>query len=151
MSLQPQPENAPKLSPENVTESTPESSPKATSGNAQKSPLPVKPMQPSNINTEVAGIIRQKVTEAAKELEQIMSVEFLGKAIEAETKRRTSAIIRDALKYARNRAKAEKISSRVLADAALDQVGMKRGSSHADKAAKKAPPAADPKGGDNAS
>ena len=142
MNLQPAPDNAPNP--------VPDTPPKAVTEVAQKAALPTKPA-PLTISAEVTLIIREKVMEAAKELRKIIGLDLLEPAIETETKRRVAAIIKDAQKYARQRAKSEKISPRDFGDAVFDQHGITRDSRRAEKVPKKAPPSDDQKGGDHGS
>ena len=158
MSTQPTPENAPKTVPETPAVNAPEQPPTAMSGTPPKavSAAPPKATQPARptpqpINVEVAEIIREKFSEAGKQLQPAISVEVIAKVAEVEAKRRTTAIMQDAIKYARNRAKSEKITPRILAEAVLDHLGIKRESGRADKSAKKSPPSSDQKGGDHGS
>ncbi len=91
--------------------------------------------------------MREKLREAGKQLHPAISAEMLATVTEVEAKRRASAIMQDAAKYVRNRAKSEKITPRFLADAVLDHLGIKRESGRADKSPKKSPPSGDQKGG----
>lgn len=158
MSLETKPEDA--LTPEQKTpevdaserpaEAMPETPSKVKMAAPPKGAVPTRP-PPQTIMTEVTEIIREKFTEAGKQLQPAISVEVLSKVVEAEAKRRTTAILQDAVRYARNRAKTEKVTPRFLAEAALDYLGIKRESRRADKSAKKSTPNFDMKGGDHGS
>jgi len=91
--------------------------------------------------------MREKYTEASIDLRPIISDSVLDKAIAKGTKFRTDAILKDAMKYARNRAKSEKILPRFLAEEVFEQCGIKRKPERTGKTPKKSAPVDDQKGG----